>query len=58
LHPLLNRLGVGPNADIASGVWLRAEDETKRPDLMQALFHHPVPGNSEVCRGDVERLAA
>src|SRR5207245_129054 len=31
--------------------------ETKRPDLMQPLPHQAVPGDGEVGRGDVERLA-
>ena len=57
LQPLLQRLGVGSEADIGPGVRLGSQDETERPDLVQPLLHQPVAGDGEVRRGDVERLA-
>ena len=57
LQPLLERLGIGSEADVGPGVRLRSQDEPKRPDLMQPVLHEPVTGDGEVRRGDVERLA-
>ena len=57
LEPLLQRLGIRPQADIGAGLRLGPEQQPKRPDLMQPVLHQPVAGDGEVGRGDVERLA-
>ncbi len=57
LEPLLQRLGVGFEADVGAGVRLGAQDEAKGTDLVQPVLHQSVAGDGEVGRGDVERLA-
>lgn len=47
---------IGQNADINAVVRLGPQDEPKSANLVQALLHQPVAGDSEVRRGDVQRL--
>jgi hypothetical protein len=48
LQSLLQRFRIGSETDIGPGMRLRSQNEPKRPNLMQSLFHQTVPGDGEV----------